>query len=148
MKFTKKLSLLLGATKAMQPKQNDNEQTKEGTVQTITEQEDKPIQSVLTTEEKPDNVSKQSSLWGKFKDTNENQSTKEVQSKTEQEETSIQSVLRTEEKPDNVPKKKSVWGNLKDTGEKVDNWDQLVSSNGKNVIILELNHLYIYISIQ
>ena len=160
MKFTKKLSLLLGATKAMQPTQNVNEHIKEDNVQAITEQEDTTINQTIpktTTEERPpdDNGPKQvPSLWGKLKDSNENNKSSNednnMKSSKVEDENLIQTDIKSVEKAsgNNEPlKKTSFWKRFKDADKPVKIGDQIGSKEGKNVIILEINYviqIYIY----
>ena len=138
MKFAKKLSLLLGATKSMKPQHNDNEASKEGNNNPANEPEETTVQSISKDEVTPDNVQKQASPWGKLmsKEQNESNNKNDVFLESKMENSSVSSLTTNHEKPDNERTTPSALETLEETDEQIDNdiQDIITSTMGKNII--------------
>ena len=138
MKFTKKLSLLLGAAKAMKPQKNDNETSKEGNINPGNEPEEKSAQSVSKEEVTPDNVQKQASPWGKLssKDQDGSNDKKDVLSEGETKNSPVSSLTTTDENSENLLRTPLALETLEETDEQFDDGiqGQITSTMGKNIL--------------
>ena len=126
MKFSKKLSLLLGASKAMKVEKDDNASVKESNNIPVTEVRkqtdqsaiiDQPEPSIVQDEVKKENVKANPSKWGKLKSDNDNNPTSQEATPVEKVQT-IENQLDTPTigqavKQDNPKSNVSKWGALK-----------------------------------
>ena len=113
MKFSKKLSLLLGASKAMKPQTNDDEVKKEDNGNPLTAPEANPTAPILLTENRPEAMTCTTNVLNPQKNDNDVLQEDNDNPTVEPENEPVQIGHTANEIQKNVPRKAPFWGKVK-----------------------------------